>query len=71
MKLILCKTYEELSSAAADEISVLERDVQAIFSIFAADPLVTCSYEDAKKLFKEMVDNTKEYLGGYDFSVLD
>ena len=60
----ICGEQEALDKAIA------ERDVQAIFSIFAADPLVTCSYEDAKKLFKEMVDNTKEYLGGYDFSVL-
>ncbi len=47
------------------------RDVKAVFSVFANDPLVTCSYDDAKKLFKEMVLNTKAYLGSYDLSVLE
>lgn len=46
---------------------ISERDLNKLFNAFANDPLVTCSVEDAKKLFKEMCENTKEYLGMYDF----
>lgn len=60
----ICGEQEQLDKAIA------KRDVDMIFNIFANDPLVTCSYEDAKKLFKEMVDNTKEYLTMYDLSGL-
>ena len=49
---------------------VAERNVQKIFRAFANDPLVTCGLEDAKKLFKEMCENTKEYLTMYDLSAL-
>lgn len=55
---------EQVSEAIAN------RDLTAIFSAFANDPLVTCTYEDAKKLFREMVLNTKEYLKSYDLSTL-
>lgn len=34
------------------------------------DPLVTCSCNDARALFKEMFENTKKYLDMYDFGVL-
>ena len=34
----------------------------AAFTAFINDPLVTCSYADAKKLFKEMIENTKNYI---------
>lgn len=61
----ICGAQEALNKAIA------ERDVQAILAIFVADPLVTCSFEDAKKLFKEMLNNTKKYLSDYDLSVLD
>ena len=50
--------------------AIAKRDVEAIFEIFANDPLVTCSYEDARKLFKEMVMNTAKYLTSYDLSKL-
>lgn len=60
----ICGEQEAVSEAIA------KRDVAAIFAAFAADPLVTCTYSDAKKLFKEMVMNTKEYLGSYDLSQL-
>ena len=50
--------------------AIAKRDLGAIFSAFANDPLVTCTYEDAKKLFKEMVMNTKAYLGSYDLTTL-
>ncbi len=55
---------EEVSAAIA------ERDLGRIFDAFANDPLTTCSYADAKVLFKEMVENTKKYLDMYDLSVL-
>ena len=45
---------------------IAERDLNKIFNAFANDPLVTCGMEDAKKLFKEMCENTKKYLGMYD-----
>ena len=44
---------------------IAERDVEKIFNAFAADPLVTCSLSDARKLFKEMCENTKKYLTMY------
>ncbi len=47
---------------------IAERDLGKIFCAFANDPLTTCSLDDAKKLFKEMCENTKEYLGMYDLS---
>ena len=49
---------------------IAERDLNKIFCAFANDPLVTCGIADAKKLFKEMCENTKEYLGMYDLSQL-
>ncbi|MBR2402262.1 MAG: alpha-glucosidase/alpha-galactosidase [Lachnospiraceae bacterium] len=47
---------------------IAERDLNKIFNAFANDPLVTCRIEDAKKLFKEMCENTKEYLTMYDLN---
>ncbi len=61
----ICAEQEELSEAIA------HRDVKRIFSIFAADPLTTCSLEDSKQLFREMTDNTRAYLGSYDLTVLE
>ena len=52
----ICGEQEMLSQAIA------ERDLDKIFQVFSNDPLVTCSLDDAKKLFDEMVQNTKEYL---------
>ena len=49
---------------------VAERNLTKIFNAFVADPLVTCSYDDARKMFKEMCENTKEYLTMYDLSQL-
>ena len=45
--------------------AIAERDVEAIFEAFANDPNVTCNLEDARKLFDEMCQNTKEYLTMY------
>ena len=44
---------------------IKRRDLEAIFEAFASDPLVTCSLSDARKMFNEMVENTKEYLKDY------
>ncbi len=55
----ICAEQEAVSEAIAN------RDMKAIFDAFASDPLVTCSLADAKKMFDEMVENTKEYLKSY------
>ncbi len=55
----VCAEQEAVSDAIAN------RDLEKIFIAFANDPLVTCGIENARKLFDEMVDNTKEYLGSY------
>ena len=60
----ICGEQEVLNDAIA------RRDLEAIFNAFANDPLVTCSRAEAYELFKEMVLNTKGYLGSYDLSKL-
>ena len=45
--------------------AAFERDLEKAFMAFASDPLVTIDSKDARKLFDEMVDNTKEYLKMY------
>ena len=57
-----------LQEAVSDAIA--RRDLNDIFDCFAADPLVTCTMKDAKLLFKEMVENTANYLPDYDLSSL-
>ena len=54
-------------SAQQENISaaIAERDLEKIFACFTNDPLVTCSLSDARKLFREMCENTKKYLGSY------
>ena len=42
-----------------------ERDLDKAFRAFVADPLVTIPMDQARKLFDEMVDNTKAYLTEY------
>ena len=39
--------------------------LDGVFNAFAADPNMCISVSDARKLFDEMVDNTKEYLKMY------
>lgn len=56
----ICTEQEVLTEGIAN------RDLNQIFGAFANDPLVTCSHTDAKKMFKEMCENTKEYLTMYD-----
>ena len=60
----VCAEQEVVSEGIA------ERDLNKLFNAFANDPLVNCGVEDAKKLFKEMCENTREYLGMYDLSEL-
>lgn len=54
-------------AAEQDNVSdaIAERNLDKIFIAFANDPLVTCNMKDARKLFDEMCDNTKEYLTSY------
>ncbi len=42
-----------------------ERDLEKAFQVFVNDPLVDIPVEQARKLFDEMVENTKEYLTEY------
>lgn len=43
-----------------------EKDLEKAFNAFICDPLVsTISWDDARKLFDEMVENTKAYLSDY------
>ena len=60
-----CIEQEQLADA------IKERNIDKIFNCFVSDPLVTCSYDEAKELFREMVLNTKEYLSMYDLSSLE
>jgi alpha-galactosidase len=50
---------------------ITRRDLKAIFNAFSSDPLVTCDMKSAEKMFKEMVLNTKKYLGDYDLSEIE
>ena len=57
----VCAEQEMISDGIAN------RDVNKIFQAFSNDPLVTVNVTDAKKMFKEMCENTKEYLTMYDW----
>ncbi len=53
---------------ARQELAVeacLRRDLSLAFHSFVTDPLVTNPQNDAKRLFDEMYENTKEYLKEY------
>ena len=43
----------------------ISKNLDIAFKAFVNDPLVRLSLDDAKKLFDEMIDNTKEYLTMY------
>ena len=43
----------------------IERNLDKAFIAFVSDPLVNLPIDKAKKLFDEMISNTKEYLGTY------
>lgn len=55
----ICAEQEMVSEGIA------KRNLDKIFNAFANDPLVTCNMTDARKMFKEMCDNTREYLSMY------
>lgn len=46
--------------------AAINKDRKLAFAAFVNDPLVDISLADAKKLFKEMLQNTKKYLPGWD-----
>jgi len=54
-----CSAQELIVEAAYN------RDLELAFQVFANDPLVTLSLDDARALFNEMVENTKAYLTEY------
>ena len=46
--------------------AILDKDYDRVFKCFINNPLVNIPLEDAKKLFIEMVENTKAYIEGAD-----
>ena len=61
--------YSLVSRNAGEQTLVLEagaeKNLDKAFEAFVANPLVDLSLKDAKALFDEMIDNTKEYLTAY------
>ena len=55
----VCAEQEVVLSAC------VERDIEKAFNAFCQDALVRLTREDARKLFDEMVENTKDYLKMY------
>lgn len=56
----ICSEQQLVTDACA------ERDLEKAFNAFICDPLVsTIAWDDARKLFDEMVENTKAYLTEY------
>jgi alpha-galactosidase/6-phospho-beta-glucosidase family protein len=51
--------YETILQAA------LQKDPELAFRAFINDPLVTIEAEEARKLFKQMISNTVNYLPGW------
>lgn len=45
---------------------IFTKDKELVLDAFCNDPLVTCSLEDARKLYQEMTQNTKKYLEGWE-----
>lgn len=46
--------------------AVLNRDLEEAFQAFSMDPNMCLPWKEARGLFREMLDNTKDYLGMYD-----
>ena len=46
----------------------IEKDIDLAFNVFINDNLMTLDIDDAKKLFSEMLNNTRKYLEGWDLS---
>ena len=63
--------YGLISRAVSEQEIVVEaalrRDVELAFTAFINDPLVTIGFDDARKLYFEMLENTKKYLTEYNF----
>lgn len=61
--------YPLISRISGEQELIVEagakRNLEKAFTAFVNDPLVLLNLEDAKKLFDEMVDNTKKYLTEY------
>lgn len=61
--------YGLISRAVSEQETVVEaalnRDLELAFTAFVNDPLVTIGFDDARKLYNEMLENTKEYLKEY------
>ena len=45
----------------------VKKDTELAFNVFLNDNLMTLDIKDAEKLFVEMLDNTKNYLNGWNF----
>lgn len=45
--------------------AIAERNLEKVFAVFIADPQMKLELSDARKLFNEMIKNTKKYLKGY------
>ena len=60
------KIYPLIARIAGEQEIITEagmtRDLDLAFTAFVNDPLVRLSISDARKLFDEMIDNTKSYL---------
>ena len=52
---------QEIVSRACEE-----KNLELAFTAFCNDPLVTISHNEARELFKEMIQNTEKYLTMYD-----
>lgn len=61
MSLISPQVYNQECTVQAG----LSRDLELAYNTFMKDPLVTIGFEEGRKLFDEMVDNTAAYLGEY------
>ena len=61
--------YSQITRALAEQEMVveaaMERNIEKAYAAFRNDPLVNIPDSDARKLFDEMVENTKEYLTEY------
>jgi alpha-galactosidase len=61
--------YCLIARTVANQETVVEaaytRNLDLAFNAFINDPLVTLGVEDSRKLFDEMVENTKDYLKDY------
>ena len=61
--------YTLISRIVGEQLLVveagMERDIEKAFKAFVSDPLVNLPMDKARELFDAMLENTKEYLGGY------